>query len=139
MAASLAASIQGQFGIEANLVEGHNGIYEVAVNGNTIYSNQSTCSSGFPTNEEIFQGISAYVQPLETPMAVAVTENNMEDSAPFCPLSGTADETIPQAQLQQTDCGCGSTAQAAPNAGSSCCTPAPSAQTMPEKNNSCCG
>lgn len=59
MASSLAAAIKNKFGITARLTEGHNGIYEVAVNGTVIYSNQGSCSQR-PKEEEIFREIQKY-------------------------------------------------------------------------------
>ena len=38
MASSLAAEIENKFGVKPDLVEGHGGIYEVVVNGKTVYS-----------------------------------------------------------------------------------------------------
>lgn len=63
MASSLAAAIEKKFGIIAKLEEGHNGIYEVVVNGNVVYTNQSACGQ-FPTDEEVFQEIRKYKDPL---------------------------------------------------------------------------
>lgn len=63
MASSLAAAIEKKFGITAKLKEGHNSIYEVAINGNVVYTNQSACGQ-FPTDEEIFQEIRKYKDPL---------------------------------------------------------------------------
>lgn len=53
MAASLAAAIERELGMQAQLVEGHGGIYEIALDGKTLYSNQSQCSQPFPTEETI--------------------------------------------------------------------------------------
>lgn len=53
MAAGLAAAIESAFGITATLVEGHDGIYLVAVGDETAYDSRSTCSNGFPRHEEI--------------------------------------------------------------------------------------
>ncbi len=59
----MAASIKNKFGINAELKEGHNGIYQVIVNGSVIYSNQGTCSQR-PKEEDILQEIQKYMQPL---------------------------------------------------------------------------
>lgn len=42
-AASLAAEIEKNLGIEASLREGHGGIFEVSKNTQIIYSNQGDC------------------------------------------------------------------------------------------------
>lgn len=52
----MAAAIKKEFGIPVKLREGHNGIYEVSVNNNVVYSNKSKCSV-IPKEEEIFQVI----------------------------------------------------------------------------------
>ncbi len=56
-ASSLQAAITEKYGITADLKEGFGGIFEVAIEGKTVYSNQTTYR--FPTNEEIFEKIDA--------------------------------------------------------------------------------
>jgi hypothetical protein len=63
MASSLVARIREIFGISPNLVEGHNGIYEVAINGKVVVTNQGKCS-GIPSEEEILQEIRKHQSPL---------------------------------------------------------------------------
>ena len=63
MASGLAARIKDIFGIIPLLVEGHNGIYEVAINGQVVVTNQGKCS-GIPTDEEILQEIRKHTAPL---------------------------------------------------------------------------
>ena len=46
MATGLAGTIESAFNIKASLIEGHNGIYEVSVNGSTIYTNQNDSRCG---------------------------------------------------------------------------------------------
>lgn len=55
----MAAAIEGEFGIIAELKEGHNAIYKVTIDGNVVYTNQSRCRQ-FPTNEEILQEVRKY-------------------------------------------------------------------------------
>lgn len=82
MATSLAAAIKNEFGLIAELNEGHNGIYEVAINGNIVYTNQEQAVQ-FPTDEEIFQEIRQYKAPLpEKGQEEYPTETT--DSAPYC-------------------------------------------------------
>jgi hypothetical protein len=64
MASSLAAAIEAKFGLKATLNEGHNGIYEVTINGDVVYTNQGQCSQGLPTDEQIFEEIGKYTDPL---------------------------------------------------------------------------
>jgi len=63
MASSLVDRIREIFGISPNLVEGHNGIYEVAIDGKVVVTNQGKCS-GIPSDEEILQDIRRYHSPL---------------------------------------------------------------------------
>jgi selT/selW/selH-like putative selenoprotein len=53
----LQAAIKDKYGITATLVEGAGGIFEVFIDGITVYSNQTTYR--FPENEEIFAKIDA--------------------------------------------------------------------------------
>ena len=59
MATSLAAAIKTAFDVEANLVKGHDGIYEVSAGGRVVYSNSKTCKTGFPEHREIIESISS--------------------------------------------------------------------------------
>lgn len=63
MASSLAARIGDIFGISPQLLEGHNGIYEVAINGKVVVTNQGKCS-GVPSDEAILQEIRKHLYPL---------------------------------------------------------------------------
>ena len=51
------AAIKNKYGITATLKEGVGGIFEVAIDNATVYSNQVTYR--FPTDEEIFEKIDA--------------------------------------------------------------------------------
>ncbi len=51
------AAIKQKYGITATLVEGAGGIFEVFIDGTSVYSNQTTYR--FPENEEIFAKIDA--------------------------------------------------------------------------------
>ena len=51
------AAIKDRYGNTAQLREGAGGIFEVSINGSTVYSNQETYR--FPENEEIFAKIDA--------------------------------------------------------------------------------
>ena len=51
------AAIKQKYGITAGLKEGFGGIFEVTIDGTTVYSNKTTYR--FPTNEEIFEKIDA--------------------------------------------------------------------------------
>jgi Rdx family len=51
----LQASIKTKYGITAVLKEGHSGIFEVSINDDVVYTNETTYR--FPTDEEIFAKI----------------------------------------------------------------------------------
>jgi selT/selW/selH-like putative selenoprotein len=53
----LQAAIKSRYGITPTLREGIGGIFEVFLNGESVYSNQTTYR--FPTDEEIFTKIDA--------------------------------------------------------------------------------
>ena len=63
MASGLAARIKDIFGITPQLVDGHNGIYKVAINGKVVVTNQGKCS-GIPSDEVILQEIRKHRSPL---------------------------------------------------------------------------
>ena len=51
------AAIKQKYGMTAELVEGAGGIFEVYIDGRTVYTNQTTYR--FPSDEEIFEQIDA--------------------------------------------------------------------------------
>ena len=51
------AAIKSRYGITPKLREGMGGIFEVFLDGSSIYTNQTTYR--FPTDEEIFEKIDA--------------------------------------------------------------------------------
>jgi selT/selW/selH-like putative selenoprotein len=53
----LQAAIKDKYGMTAELIEGVGGIFEVYIDGATVYSNQETYR--FPENQEIFDKIDA--------------------------------------------------------------------------------
>ena len=63
MASGLVARIKDIFGITPQLVGGHNGIYEVAINGQVLVTNRGKCNR-IPTDEEILQEIRKHKFPL---------------------------------------------------------------------------
>lgn len=48
MATSLVAALHAVSDTPITLVGGHDGIYEIAVDGDLIYANQGSCAQGFP-------------------------------------------------------------------------------------------
>ena len=65
-------AIKDTFGITANLVEGHNGIYEVTVDNAIVYTNRRKCSR-MPTIGEVLKEIGKYKAPLPG-KKIALTE-----------------------------------------------------------------
>lgn len=63
MASGLAARIKDIFGITAKLVDGHNGIYEVAINGQAAATNQGECT-GIPAEDDILSALRKHIPPL---------------------------------------------------------------------------
>jgi selT/selW/selH-like putative selenoprotein len=61
MASSLEAAIRKEFGVAAALKGGHAGVFDVAIDGQTVYSKHQT--NRFPSNEEIFATIRARQKP----------------------------------------------------------------------------
>jgi selT/selW/selH-like putative selenoprotein len=48
----LQAAIEKEFGVTADLKGGHGGVFDVAIDGDLVYSKDQTFR--FPNNEEIF-------------------------------------------------------------------------------------
>lgn len=85
MASSLVARIREIFGISPNLIEGHNGIYEVTINGKVVVTKQGKCS-GIPSEEEILQEIRKHQSPLpgkEKLMLKAVSPKSIFSTIPL--------------------------------------------------------
>jgi hypothetical protein len=53
----LQAAIKNKYGMTAELREGVGGIFEVSIDGDVVYTNETTYR--FPTDEEIFEKIDA--------------------------------------------------------------------------------
>lgn len=70
----MAASIKNKLGINAELKQGHNGIYQVAVNGTLIYSNQGKCSQR-PNEGDILREIQKHTQKKETEQSQSIQRN----------------------------------------------------------------
>ena len=80
----MAATIRSEFGIDAELIQGHGGIYEVMFNDTVVYSNQSSCGR-FPTDEEIFAEILKHRNPLPAEEKAAPVSDET-DTGPSCCL-----------------------------------------------------
>lgn len=120
MAASLAASIKDHFDIEPALVEGHDGIFEVAINAQKVYTNNSECSI-LPETMEILEHIHLHGGTPLKPLSSASSQELSLDGA-ACPLPTAHFDIKPQLSIQHIikglhdentaesdsgDCGCG--------------------------------
>lgn len=63
MASGLAARVKEVFGYSPRLIEGHNGIYEVSINGRVAATNQGRCR-GVPSEDEILSVLRKQMEPL---------------------------------------------------------------------------
>lgn len=55
------ATIEAAFDIDVLSVEGHDGIYEVTVDAQVIYTNYQTCSQGFPKDWDIVEKVGRFL------------------------------------------------------------------------------
>jgi|GEM_PF-3396691 len=128
MTTRLVATIQTALELDATLVEAHNGIYEVPVDDEVIYTNKGTCSQGFPDDWEIVQrlGRSIGIEPRIVKPETIATE---EESGPACP--------IPNQPPPESECGCGPSATSGSN-DSSCCGPGDGKPSKIDGSSGCC-
>ena len=82
MATGLAATIEQKFGLHAELIQGHDGIYEITVNNRLVYSNQA-CEHP-PVEEDVFAEISKYKAPLLTTQHLPDKTTDNPADAPAC-------------------------------------------------------
>ncbi len=62
MASSLAEDISKSFGLEAKLIEGGGGIYQIEIDGNVINVNQQTLCGGLSVNDQILAQVGNYLK-----------------------------------------------------------------------------
>lgn len=128
MATSLAAAIESALDLDVELVEGHNGIYEVSVDNEVVYTNMSQCGQGFPSADQIVEQIGRFIGV--TPKRLAPSESRPEqEQSPACPLPiQSPDVKIADQKPMfmppfiQSDYGCGSPGSV-PSSGNGCCDP----------------
>lgn len=128
MAASLAAAIESAFDMEVELVEGHNGIYEVSVKNEVLYTNKGQCSQGFPRHEQIIEQIGQFigVAPKRSTQSESQTEQDQAQSRALPNQSRGDSITDPLPMINpgdpSSDCGCGPDSSF-PSSGAACCDP----------------
>jgi hypothetical protein len=103
VATSLVASIKDHYEIEPVLVIGHDGIFEVLINGDKVYTNNSECSV-LPKPIEILEKINerggSPIKPLS-----AITAQALSLDGAACPLPGALPDKKKQVPLQQSIAG----------------------------------
>lgn len=121
MAARLATAIESALDLRVELVEGHNGIYEIALDNDVVYTNRGQCSQGFPDDIKIVELIGRSIGVTSKPQASPEPKADLEQ-APACPLP--APEPLPMASLAEASSGCGcGPVDAIQTEGSACCGP----------------
>ena len=76
----MAAAIENKFGVVPKLIGGHNAIFDVAINGSVVYTNNKQCGQ-FPTYEQIFEEVRKYKEPVDQ----EETSHEKVSIAPCCP------------------------------------------------------
>lgn len=112
MATSLAATIESAFDVKVTLVEGHNGIYEVSIGNEVLYTNGGQCSQGFPSHEQIIEQIGQFIGEAPKQSTQASVTNPQ-------PMLNPSDSS--------SDCGCAPTSSTSSN-GTGCSEPVDSNQ-----------
>ena len=128
MATSLVVAIESALDLDVELVEGHDGIYEVSVDNEVVYTNMSQCSQGFPSSDQIVEQIGRFIGV--TPKRLAPPEHQPEqEDGPACPLPVQSpgqkiaeQKPVINLAFPQSDCGCGSP-DSIPSSGAGCCDP----------------
>jgi hypothetical protein len=100
MATSLAASIKNHYEIEPVFVKGHDGIFEVSINGDRVYTNNSECSILPETSIILEKTRLAGGNPIKPLSSVTFQELSLEGAA--CPLPGTQSGIKQHVPTQQT-------------------------------------
>ena len=76
----MAAAIENKFGVVPKLIGGHNAIFDVAINGSVVYTNNKQCGQ-FPTHEQIFEEVQKHKDPVDQ----EETSHEKVSIAPCCP------------------------------------------------------
>ncbi len=121
MATSMAAVIKSNLSLTAQLLEGHNGIFQVTANGQELYHNHGKCGQ-LPTPVDILKSIQAYQR---SNLSIGSLTNNK-----LMPPSIKADKA-------GEGCCCPDTAQSVATTGSCCCSP-PSKSQITAGQSTCC-
>jgi hypothetical protein len=79
----LAADIENKFGVVPKLIGGHNAIFDVAINGSVVYTNNKQCGQ-FPTHEQIFEEVQKYRDPVSAEDQKKTSRMKLS-IAPCCP------------------------------------------------------
>ncbi len=122
MATRMVAAIKSNLGLTVQLVEGHNGIFQVTANGKELYHNHGKCGQ-LPTPVDILESIQTY-------QSSNLSCGSLANNKPM-PPSIKADKA-------GEGCCCPDTAQSvATTAGSCCCSP-PAKSQITTGQSTCC-
>ena len=55
----MAAVIEKEFGLSSDFIEGHGGIFEVALDGRVVYTNGS--QGGIPSDDQVLEAVRPHV------------------------------------------------------------------------------
>ena len=127
----MAVAIRASFDIEPTLVEGHSGIYEISVSGQVVYTNTNTCSTGFPSHQEIVKSIGRVTGLI--PKAGFQEPQDSQERTSARALPRQDEEASVGAQSSRCDCGPGDATGRATDtdccdSDASCCGPAETAE-----------
>lgn len=96
----MAAVIKSNPGLTAQLVEGHNGIFKVTVNGQNLYDNQGKCGQ-LPKTGDIIKRLETYLDypagSLKTNSKIQIQLLNKNQAAEGCGCLDIAKLTAPSA------------------------------------------
>ena len=113
-AAGLAARIRGTFGLKGELMKEHNAIYEVAVNGNTVFSSEGDGGRGFPSEDVILPRLAPRVagETANKELNMSQTNKNTADSDNMPPVQDIKKERRDSTVLTTlSSCGCSPTGE----------------------------
>ena len=84
----MAAALEAAFDIDVRLVEGHDGIYELTIDDDIVYTKRVKGWEGAPTERQIVEMAGRFLglEPREQASSEPGTD---DEQPPFCVLPGT--------------------------------------------------
>ena len=116
----MVAAIQANLSLDAILVDGHNGIYQMDVDGHIVYTNQGECGRGFLTEPEMVTLVADHLS-----MRLDLEEENIVEGGegPSCKVPLQLSKKQRPATAQPVECGCSSQTTSPQSESSGCCAP----------------